>query len=116
MESNEIELVDTGEKRDLVGRRIVSREERERLLADFDGSGLTQRAFARREGIKSSTLVWWLKQRRERNRGNKPVQFEEYRISEPENTAPLEVVLADGTRVRGSNPAMLAELIKVLRA
>jgi transposase-like protein len=51
MESNEIELVDNGEKRDLVGRRIVSREERERLLAAYDESGLTQRAFARGEGI-----------------------------------------------------------------
>jgi len=115
MESNEIELVDSGEKRDLVGRRIVRREERERLLAAYDESGLTQRAFAHREGIKASTLVWWLKQRRERNRGNKPVQFEEYRISEPVNTAPLEVVLADGTRVRGSDASMLAQLVKSLQ-
>jgi len=35
MESNEIELVDSGEKRDLVGRKIVSREEREQLLAAY---------------------------------------------------------------------------------
>lgn len=116
MEVNEIELVDSGEKRDLVGRRILRREERDRLLAAYDESGLTQRAFARREGIKYSTLAWWLKQRRERNRGNAPVQFEEYRISEPVNTAPLEVVLADGTRVRGSDTGMLAELVKSLRA
>ena len=116
MQTAEIEVLDRGEKRDARGRVIQKREERERLLVAYDRSGLTQRAFAKREGIKYSTLAWWLKQRRERERGNKPVRFEQYRIGEAANVAPLEVSLPDGTRVRGSNPAMVAELVKSLRA
>ena len=49
------------------------------------------------------------------SRENKPIKFAEYRLSEPVNTAPLEVVLADGTRVRGANAGMVAELVKSLR-
>ena len=115
MQSNEFELVESGEKRDLAGRRIVSAAERKRLLCAYDRSGLTQGAFSRQEGIKYSTLVWWLKQRRESNRAGKPITFEQYRIGERVHTAGLEVVLPDGTRLRGGDPAMLAELVKALR-
>ena len=116
MENEQFELVDRGEKRDTQGRVIQKREERERILAAYDESGLTQRAFAKREGVKYSTLVWWLKQRRERDRGGAPVRFEEVRLeSAPEQAGSLEVVLVDGTRVRGSHPAMVAQLVRTLR-
>jgi hypothetical protein len=46
------ELIETGAKRDGRGRRIATREEKVALIAQYRGSGLTQRAFAEREGIK----------------------------------------------------------------
>jgi transposase len=36
---------------------IQKREERERILAAYDESALTQRAFAKREGVKYSVSV-----------------------------------------------------------
>lgn len=54
------ELVETGAKRDGRGRRIATREEKIALIAQYRGSGLTQRAFAEREGVKFSTFTAWL--------------------------------------------------------
>jgi hypothetical protein len=45
------ELVDTGAKRDGRVRRIATTEEREALVAQYHESGLTQKAFAEREGM-----------------------------------------------------------------
>jgi hypothetical protein len=49
MDAITTEVVDTGRKRDARGRRIVTEAERGALLAAYQQSGLTQRAFARRE-------------------------------------------------------------------
>jgi len=127
MEASEVELVETGAKRDASGRRIASEAERKRLLTEFDHSGLTQRAFAKREGIRYNTFMWWLKQRRERGKRAKakaapPVRFEEYRLpavaSSPESPppAPLEVCLPDGTIVRGGTSSELIAMAKALRS
>ncbi|MGF1499183.1 MAG: hypothetical protein ACFB8W_20500, partial [Elainellaceae cyanobacterium] len=62
----EVDLVETGLNRDCGVRRIERRLERERLLELYDASGLTQAAFARREGLVYSTFVSWLKQRRQK--------------------------------------------------
>ena len=43
--------MDEKRKRDTRGRKIATSERRAELLAAFDASGLTQRAFARREGV-----------------------------------------------------------------
>lgn len=120
MDEAEAQLVETGAKHDARGRRLESLDERERILAAYDCSGLTQVAFAQREGIRYNTFIWWLKQRRERGelkRPAKPMQFAEYRLpgaSLP--TAPLEVCLPDGTTLRGGSPAELVEMIKALRS
>ncbi|HVU17415.1 MAG TPA: hypothetical protein VHD32_10840, partial [Candidatus Didemnitutus sp.] len=50
------ELVETGEKRDTLGRRRTPVERRGELLALYRQSGLTQRAFARREGLNYTTF------------------------------------------------------------
>lgn len=60
MDDIETELVEDGRRRDTRGRKLVSTEERERLLAAYQESGLRQRAFARRERINDHTLVGWL--------------------------------------------------------
>jgi transposase-like protein len=127
MESAEVELVETGAKRDRRGRRIASEAERERLLTEYDCSALTQRAFAQREGIHYNTFIWWLKQRRERGKHVKrktlpPVRFEEYRLPavasspEPPPPVPLEVCLPDGTIVRGGTASELITMAKALRS
>jgi transposase-like protein len=62
------ELVETGEKRDTLGRRHTPAERRAELLADYRQSGLTQSAFARREGIRYSTFCTWAQAEREAGR------------------------------------------------
>jgi hypothetical protein len=42
------------------------------LLEGFDGSGLTQAAFARQQGLSVSTLRFWLRKRRRRPRRGSP--------------------------------------------
>src|SRR6266540_4240549 len=64
------ELVETGEKRDVLGRRHTPSERRAELLAAYRTSGLTQSAFARREGIRYSTFCTWAQA--ERRRGGLP--------------------------------------------
>ena len=60
METAEAEIVEGTHKRDARGRMLTGGSERERVLAAFDASGMTQVAFARREGVKYHTLVHWL--------------------------------------------------------
>lgn len=113
----EVELLDTGSKRDIRGRRIESAAERDRLLAAYDGSGLTQKAFAAREGIVYSTFVSWLKQRRQQRTGEaskSATVFHEVMLSSG-SMSPLEVCLPDGTVLRGSDAHSLAALVKALR-
>ena len=65
------ELVDTGAKRDGRGRRLVTAIERAALLLAYRRSGLTQRAFAQREGIKYCTFTSWVQGRRQSRTGAK---------------------------------------------
>ena len=53
-----------------------SREEWARLVAEWRGSGLTQKGFARRKGIAAATLSWWSCRLRRERRGTAlvPVQ------------------------------------------
>lgn len=114
----DVEIVDTGLKRDSVGRRIESEAERERLLEAYDASGLTQKAFAEQHGLAYSTLVYWLKLRRQKMQtaaGSKSVSlFRE--VSLPSvSPSVLEVCLPDGMVLRGGDAASLAALAKALR-
>jgi transposase-like protein len=49
---------------DTQGRVRTSREQRRRILAEFARSGLSAAQFARRTGLKYSTLAGWLQRRR----------------------------------------------------
>lgn len=130
------ELVETGEKRDVLGRRLTPGERRAELLTVFRASGLTQAAFARQEGLKYSTFCTWAQAERAAGRlpvaplggsrakssaAKKPaVRFVEAFPSGPINLpamgAPgLEVRLPDGTVARGTNATELAALIRALR-
>ena len=52
-------------KVDRRGRMHISRERRQRLLEEFDQSGLSAPQFAKVAGLKYQTLASWLQRRRE---------------------------------------------------
>ena len=125
------ELVETGEKRDTLGRRHTPAERRAELLAAYRASGLTQSAFARREGVRYSTFCTWAQAEREAGRlpvapagreGRRPVPPGGVRFAEvqlPAVAAPtpgLEVRLPDGTLLRGGRAVELAALVRALRS
>ena len=133
-----MELVETGERRDALGRRRTPLERRAELLAAYRTSGLTQRAFARREGINYTTFCTWAQAERRsgklavapagRKKRQQPVgseapglAFMEVQLSRSAQGAPsgisgLEVRLADGTLLRGGSAAELAKLVRALKA
>lgn len=125
----ETELIETGEKRDTLGRRRTPVERRAQLLAAFRQSGLTQSAFAKREGIRYSTFCTWAQAEREAGRlpvappGRKrrvraEVRFAEVKLSAmpAAATGGLEVRMPDGTLLRGDSAAELAKLVRALKA
>ena len=111
------ELVDEGDRRGRQGRRFVSAERRQELLAAFGESGLTRTEFARREGVKYTTLCNWVQRESkagERTKAPAPVRFAE--VAMPANMARgLEVRLPDGTALRGERIEELAALVRALR-
>ncbi len=115
------ELVTDGERRGRQGRRFVSEERRRELVVAFGESGLTRKEFARREGIKYTTLCNWV-QREEKvgaptqapAQESRAVRFAE--VALPAGIArALEVRLPDGTTVLGECVEELAALVRALR-
>jgi hypothetical protein len=105
-------------RQDERGRRIAGNTEKEKLLVAFAASGMTQRAFAQREGINYFTFATWL--RKKRLAAMAPVTkpaFVEVGLPAPRAPAPsrLEVVLPDGVIIRGSQGAEVAALVRALR-
>ena len=115
--------METGEKRDQLGRRITPATRRAELVAAWRTSGLTQAAFARREGITYSSFAAWVQAARLRPAATaaaKPdlasVRFVEANLPLPVPPAfALCVRLPDGTELRGQRACDLAELLRALR-
>jgi hypothetical protein len=106
-----------------VGRRR-SRREINRLVVEFESSGLRQSEFCHKHGLAVSTLQRGLKRRRRKvsgqSEGNPLVEVKVARTkvggSGPETCA-LEVVLAKGRRIevrRDFDAETLARLIRTL--
>ena len=102
-------------KHDEQGRRIADVAEKEALIAAYEGSGMTQRAFARREGINYFTLATWLRKKRlGAAKTAKRPRFMEIGLR-PSSGFALEVVLPDGVVIRGTSSAEVVAVAGALR-
>ncbi len=117
-------VVDGGERRGKRGRTLLPEGRRRELLAEYARSGLTRREFARRAGVKYTTLCNWVQHAQpqtpavaaqaEPTRAKPLVNFAE--VALPAGAAGgWEVSLADGTAIRGAGREELAALVRALR-
>lgn len=121
------EIVDDGVKRDRRGRVNWPKQRRRELLAEYECSGLSQAAFARRAGVRYATFAHWVQQARREPRGlsgsnpqSVTPRFTEVRLG-ADNPAPvampeLSVALPGGLVARGADAAALAVLVRALLA
>ena len=97
-------------------RVAISESQRVAFLAAFENSGLTQKAFAQREGINYHTFVSWLVQQRRAAEAAKarstPTRYDQLTDA---NRSRLEVSLPGEIVVRGDNPSSVASLVHSLR-
>ena len=96
------------------GRRRWTSKQRQRLLARFHQSQLTQRDFATQHGVGLSTLSKWL--RLEREAVPAKVKFREVQLPNPASRWPVELVSAQGWIVRLQNSSDVQQLPQLLRA
>lgn len=112
------ELMCGDEKRDTRGRRIAARERRAQIVAAFEASGMTQRAFARREGVNPNTLAPWVWLSR-RATVAKPapavMQFAELKLPTVAPGWSFEIALPNGCVVRAASASAAAELLSLVR-
>jgi transposase-like protein len=97
------------------GRRRWTSKQRQRFLARFHESQLTQSDFASQHGVGLSTLSKWL--RLEREAVPAKVKFQEVRLPSPASHWPVEVVSPKGWIVRlqnGSDVQMLPQFLQAL--
>jgi hypothetical protein len=96
------------------GRRRWTSKQRQRFLARFQESTLTQRDFATQYGVGLSTLNKWL--RLERDAVPPKVKFQEIRLPNPPTRWPVEIISPQGWIVRLQNGSDVQQLPSLLRA
>ena len=96
------------------GQRRLTSKQRQRLLAKFYQSQLTQSEFARQHNVGLSTLNRWL--RLERKAVPPKVKFQEMRLPNPAPRWPVEVVSPQGWIVRLQNGLDVQSLPTLLRS
>jgi len=96
------------------GRRRWTPKQRQRLLARFHESQLTQRDFAGRHGVGLSTLSKWL--RVESEPAPPPMKFQEVKLPNMPARYAVEVVSPQGWTVRFQNSSEIGTLAQVLQA
>lgn len=120
----EPELVLDEQKRDTRGRRITDAKRKTEIISGYASSGLSQREYARQEGVNYHTLVAWLGQSRRLDGVTAEVaatvpkhagpRFTEVSWPGSPGLSRLEVVLPDGVVLRGEDPAALVVLLRAL--
>ncbi len=129
MKQAETEVVVGDERmRDRKGRKQLTEARWEELMSEYEGSGLTQAEFARRNGLVYTTLAHRVQRRRRDAKAGAlcAPRFVEVRPALPSvppvaaapTAAPVElsVTLPDGVVLRGAEPVALAALARALRA
>jgi transposase-like protein len=96
------------------GRRRWTDKQRQRLLARFHESQLTQRDFAGRRGVGLSTLSKWL--RVESEATSPPMKFQEVTLPNMPLRYAVEVVSPQGWTVRLQKSSEIETLAQVLQA
>jgi transposase-like protein len=96
------------------GRRRWTIKQRQRFLARFHQSQLTQRDFATHHGLGLSTLSKWL--RVENETPSPPVNFQEVILPNTPMRYAVEVVSPQGWTVRLQNSAEIHNLPQLLQA
>lgn len=122
------EVVEEAE-RDARGRRRVSAQQRAEYVRAYAESGLSQAAFAKREGLRYSTFCHWV-QKAERGELRVPcasparagaIRFAQVQLpvaaaAAGHRAGNLAVELGDGVVVRGDDVQKLVALVKALRS
>ena len=87
-----------------------SAEERQRLLEQFEASGIARRKFCEQHGISVATLDSW-----RRGRKRKP-KFVKVTVAAPSGGPGFTLVLANGRRIESSWRFAEADLARLIRA
>jgi hypothetical protein len=97
---------------DSKGRVRASKEQRRVILAEFERSRMSATQFAKRAGLKYSTLAGWLQRyRRAKSKGrSEPVRLLEALVDQAPPSMALVLHLPGGARmeIREANQAVLA--------
>ena len=105
-----------GEKRAARGRKIADSARRAEVVAAYATSGLTQKAFARQEGVNYHTLVAWLGREQRSAPATGKISFRQLQLGPTPHRAELEVARPGGLVVRGGDAAQVAALVQALTA
>lgn len=119
------EIVDDGQQRDRRGRVNWPKQRRDELLAEYERSGMSQAAFARRAGLRYPTFAHWVQEARRKPcaQGARTPRVVASRFAEvcigadnpvPRATPELTVTLPGGLVARGADAAALAALVRAL--
>jgi transposase-like protein len=105
---------------DTKGRVRTSKEQRRAILAEFERSGVSVTQFARRSGLKYSTLAAWVQRYRRPKRAalKSPMRLLEAVVTPTTLTSPfLQVQLPGGARLEvreASQIPLVAALVRAL--
>ena len=98
--------------------RHRSREEAERLVGEFEQSGMTRKAFCIERGIAAHTLDYY-RQRHGSKAGATTPQLLPVELIEAGHVSPLRVELANGRRIvveRGFDAVLLQRVVQALES
>ena len=110
------EIVDSGEKKDARGHKLITAKARAAMIAAYEQSGLTQKAFAAREGVRFSTFTAWLRRHRQQAAGSANPAFTELRLPTVRPAWAMEIALPNGIVIRANQAQSVTTLVSALRS
>ena len=103
---------------DTKGRVRTSKEQRRVILAEFEHSGMSATQFARRTGLKYSTLAAWVQRYRRTKRPERksPVRLLEAVVAPTSLGSALQVQLPGGAHLEIREAGQVPLVVALLRA